>query len=889
MFSRIKLVNVELSQPLPSFSDLDGYGAVWGLVRWRGRPIGRVWVPTSGGTCSATAIADKLFPDLTWSLLQALVAHQLQRPDRAWDLPTLLEPPPLAPVSSPTITLAYCLSHRQNLAAAWQAIAGLKAADSLAEVLIVESLPIDSWVKDQIQQTYPHWRYLAVQEPGLNAARNAALAAASGDWIAFSDTRAWPDAQWIQALAHSITAHPSALARTGQVLHSELEQSIQKRFEDGGHSLERGFEPCWYRLGAAPNWTDLGTTQVGSGVNMAFERRLLERLGGFDPALDQGGDLDLFWRVLRAGETIWYEPSILVRYAVPSQDSEIQSWLQADTAGFYAYIRRSWQRYPDLRPPLATLALWKLARLGLTWLRPGHNSRSWIGAALQGALQGIQPRPRLGSELKPDRQSEFKPASAPELKPDRQSESQLVKRRWMAVREVDLASPLQPLLDIGEYDAVRIYLRQGERPLGELDIATRGSLISVERLAQAIAAQGGMGLLAQLSHLDPDTLWNQISQEFVRHWTPPAPPEDPQAAADRQTLPLEVPVSVIITTCDRPADLAHCLKHLLAQKTDRPFEIIVADNRPGSGLTPPVVAQFPQVRYVAEPRPGGSYGRNAAFVASQGDIVVTVDDDVTVPPDWLEKLLAPMHRPEVMVVTGNVLPLELETKAQWMFETLKGGLGEGFKAFEVDGNWLASFDRSPPTWDLGVSANSAFRASIFAHPQIGMMDEVLGPGTPTVGGEENHLIYKVLRAGYTLVYEPSAYVWHRHRRDLKGLYKQIYGHMKGGTAYHLLLWLQEKDPRGRDQLFVGMPNYLKGYCWDRLRGRHQTPWRIMWSEVAGYVAGFWGYWQSVQRLKQLGRSAPYVPVARRSPASAPADLGAPSSTRESAESAQETL
>jgi O-antigen biosynthesis protein len=244
--------------------------------------------------------------------------------------------------------------------------------------------------------------------------------------------------------------------------------------------------------------------------------------------------------------------------------------------------------------------------------------------------------------------------------------------------------------------------------------------------------------------------------------------------------------------------------------------------------------------------------------------VVTVDDDVTVPPDWLEKLIAPMIRPEVMVVTGNVLPLELETPAQWMFETLKGGLGAGFNPFEADRAWWDSFQHSaPPVWKLGVSANAAFRATIFSHPAIGMMDEILGPGTPTVGGEENHLIYKVLRAGYTVVYEPSAQVWHRHRRDLKALYKQVYGHMKGGTAYHLLLWLQEKDPRGWKQLFIVMPRYLRDYVIDRMLGKHQMPWRIMRSEISGYLAGFWGYWQSAQRLKRLGRSDRYIPVEER--------------------------
>ena len=68
---------------------------------------------------------------------------------------------------------------------------------------------------------------------------------------------------------------------------------------------------------------------------------------------------------------------------------------------------------------------------------------------------------------------------------------------------------------------------------------------------------------------------------------------------------------------------------------------------------------------------------------SQGEIVVATDDDVIAPPDWLEKLLAPFVGPEVMVVTGNILPWKLETSAQRLFEAY-GGLGA---ASAVGGRW----------------------------------------------------------------------------------------------------------------------------------------------------------------------------------------------------------
>ena len=75
----------------------------------------------------------------------------------------------------------------------------------------------------------------------------------------------------------------------------------------------------------------------------------------------------------------------------------------------------------------------------------------------------------------------------------------------------------------------------------------------------------------------------------------------------------------------RPDDLARCLESLVCQETARPFEIIVVDNVPASGLTPPVVARFPGVKLVAEARAGASYARNAGVLASRGAIVATTE------------------------------------------------------------------------------------------------------------------------------------------------------------------------------------------------------------------------------------------------------------------------
>ena len=58
---------------------------------------------------------------------------------------------------------------------------------------------------------------------------------------------------------------------------------------------------------------------------------------------------------------------------------------------------------------------------------------------------------------------------------------------------------------------------------------------------------------------------------------------------------------------------------------------------------------------------------------------------------------------------------------------------------------------------------------------------------PTGCSEDTYAFYRVLRAGYAIAYEPAAFVWHRHRADMRSLRRQIYSYAKGHTAYHLTL------------------------------------------------------------------------------------------------------
>ena len=107
----------------------------------------------------------------------------------------------------------------------------------------------------------------------------------------------------------------------------------------------------------------------------------------------------------------------------------------------------------------------------------------------------------------------------------------------------------------------------------------------------------------------------------------------------------------------------------------------------------------------------GSTGRGLrekyGHFGEQRSMIAIVDDDVVVARDWLEKLLGYFIREDVMAVTGNVLPLTLETPAeQWFEQYGEGGLGRGQESFEMN---AGTFRRAFVGADLKLGAQRTWR------------------------------------------------------------------------------------------------------------------------------------------------------------------------------------
>jgi O-antigen biosynthesis protein len=863
---RVRCVDVELADPPRAIEGLAGYEAVLAVVRLHDQPLGQVSLPITHGRCRAVDVRRAILRELSWPVLRHLVLDHLgtgMHPE-GWALRDLFGATHAGQTRVlPTVTVAVCTRDRTaDLATCLESLSRLDLEP--LEILVVDNAPSTDATQSLLCARFPKFRYVREPRPGLDWARNRAILEARGEVIAFTDDDCVVDPCWVRAIATLFAEDAQAQVVTGLVVPYELETEAQVLFERAG-GFGRGFERKWYAVDRERGlpWEYCGAGQFGTGANMAYRRSIFERIGPFDPALDVGtktnggGDLDMFFRSLVEGQTLVYEPAAVVRHRHRSTYAELRRQIAGNGYGFCSVLVRNALAYPEEEMRFVYLASWwvfrwLLRRVAASIVRPTRIPTRLLALELWAGVTGVFRYP--GARRQARRiEKQFGPQGLPASRTRR---LRWIRRRrgraWlgpMAVRTIDLRQPVPGIADLDAYELTQLSVLYGERLIGVVTIPNQHRPLSALRVRSAIADALGIDLLTYTREGAGANPWTQFEATALEVYGGSEPP------VLQEHLPPSVDVSVVIATADRPHGLRDCLECIRSQRTVRRIEVIVVDNKPRSGLTPAVVAEFPGVKLVTEKRKGLSYARNAGIRVATGSIVVTTDDDVTMPADWVERLVAPFVRPDVMIVAGNVLPAELETDAQLHFETY-GGLGKGFKRFEVDGDWFESFHlNAAPTWELGATANMAFRADLFTDPAVGLFDEALGAGMPTACSEDSYLVYRALKAHHTLVYEPAARVLHHHRASMRSLRRQIYGYSKGHVAYHLTTLVRDHDLRSVKRLFVDLPAWRVRQLWRRAWSLSPYPSSLIAIEVIGNLVGPIALLRSWLRVWRWGRDA----------------------------------
>jgi glycosyltransferase involved in cell wall biosynthesis len=218
--------------------------------------------------------------------------------------------------------------------------------------------------------------------------------------------------------------------------------------------------------------------------------------------------------------------------------------------------------------------------------------------------------------------------------------------------------------------------------------------------------------------------------------------------------------TIIICTYNRAALLAQSFASLagLRPRPGLSWEVLVVDNN-STDDTAAVVEQarrtFPApIRYIFEGRQGKSIALNTALAATAAPAIVFTDDDVRVPPHWLDAGVQPLLEPGGPDYTGGPVKPWWETPPPRWLDT-SGNLGATIAVLDYGNEPFVFEDR--PAIPLGV--NMAVRQSVIErvggfHPNLGRT------GKSLLGQEQAEFFQRCRRAGVRGAYVPEMWLEH---------------------------------------------------------------------------------------------------------------------------------
>ena len=348
-----RVAMIDIADPL---SDLDctrdgapPYEGAWILACRSGRPLGIVELPLHDTWIRAAELEQELRSEL----------------GKAWSRELPADAPQLVRAS---VVIPTALSRPEQLRRCVRRLTELDHPDY--EVIVVDNRPADAPPVEIAGA-----RVMRERRPGISAARNRGLAAATGEIVAFTDDDVEVDRRWLRALGERFARQPELAAVTGLVVPAELETPAQIWFERSGSGPDRGFSALTFeRAGAyrvARRAHDDGservhslyaTGELGLGSNMAFSTAVLRAMGGFDVALGTGTparggeDLAILLELLSAGHQLGYEPSAIVHHTHRATLAELRHQIYGYGVGFTAMLTAIALRDPRHLAGLAAVA-----------------------------------------------------------------------------------------------------------------------------------------------------------------------------------------------------------------------------------------------------------------------------------------------------------------------------------------------------------------------------------------------------------------------------------------------------------------------------------------------------------------------------------------------------
>ena len=272
--------------------------------------------------------------------------------------------------------------------------------------------------------------------------------------------------------------------------------------------------------------------------------------------------------------------------------------------------------------------------------------------------------------------------------------------------------------------------------------------------------------------------------------------------------------SIVIPNWNGRELLARYLPSVLAAGAD---EVVVVDNGSTDGSVEFLRETFPSVRVLTLPKNRGfGGGSNAGVEAARNDVVVLLNSDMRVAPDFLAPLLEAFTNDKVFAVSCQIF---FSDPARRREET---GLTEGRwrrGSLEVGHRADDQITEASPCF-YGGGGSCAFDRAKFL--ELGGFDELYAP----FYFEDADLGYLAWKRGWQVLYQPRSVVWHEHR----------------GTIGRHFTDARIRAVLERNRLL---------FCWKNIHEPRRLMGHFAYAAARGNIRGLWG---AVKRLPMALRA-----------------------------------
>jgi len=291
-------------------------------------------------------------------------------------------------------------------------------------------------------------------------------------------------------------------------------------------------------------------------------------------------------------------------------------------------------------------------------------------------------------------------------------------------------------------------------------------------------------------------------------------------------------VSVVICTRNRGDYILRAVNSILASDYLY-YELLIvdqSDDRATWRRLAPLLEGSSSIRYFALAVPGKANALNHAWRWARGEYLAITDDDCTMTPNCLSKLVAAFQANSALgLIFGDVAAAHHDERHRY----IPAARMRDAKTIHHSHDFLTIPVHRPGSWmNWGIGANMAVRTAALA--DIQGWDPCICAGEKFGSGDDHDLAFRLLHAGYEVHFCPAARVVHygfrglMHIRQYHWLVGRGFGascikYLRCGLLYHASIRT------------IASHLLRLAMHWARLRRSESGPFVLGW--LSGFAAG----------------------------------------------------